>query len=317
MTTKMRCLTLRWSILLGACLATSLPAILRADQPAAGQLWLINTRRASCGEGAADASQLEYSRLDGNQWTSLSQAAFLAADDPALPTVFFLHGNRSDEADAVSEGYGLYQAMQCQAPNQAMRYVIWSWPADHVAGGNRLDVQVKAARCDGQSCYLAQVLAPMNPQVRVSLVGYSFGARIITGAMHLLGGGELAGTRVARPNPTAERAAVRAVLVAAAEDCYWLSPGSCHGLALSQLERLLITVNCADSALRYYPRLYGRGGPEALGFTGPSCGSDGAKTELLDVSCSVGRTHAWACYSADLTLQARLPWYAFLASASK
>ncbi len=254
----------------------------------------------------------EYWRLTPDQWTLASQEGFLATDDPAVPTSFFVHGNRNDEADAVREGYELCQALQCQTPNQALRCVIWSWPADRITGHARYDAQVKAARTDGQSQYLAQLLGRMDPRVPVNLVGHSFGARIITGAMQVLAGGDLAGQCVVRANPGVQRAATRAVLVAAAEDWDWLLPGACHGLALSRFDRVLITVNAADPALKHYSLLYGRRGPEALGYVGPACGTDGTKTELLDMSCSVGKSHKWDCYLADPSLLARLAWYAFL-----
>ena len=315
MGTKMCSVVVRRVVLLAACLGVCTSAS-SADQPSASQMWLINSRRAPCSvDGGADAAQLEYWRLGADQWSLATQESFLAADDPAAPTVFFLHGNRSDEADVVREGCQFHQVLQCQSPDQALRYVIWSWPADRITGRARFDAQIKAARTDGQSYYVAQLLGRMNPRVPVCLVGHSFGARVITGAMHLLSGGEIAGQRVARENPVVQRALMRAVLVAAAEDFDWLAPGSCHGLALSQLDRVLITVNQADPALKHYSLLYGRGGPEALGCVGPAWGADGTKMELLDVSCSTGKTHKWDCYSADPNLLGRLPWYAFLASA--
>lgn len=315
MVTNMRSVAMRAVVLLAICWGVCTSAA-SAGQSTAGQIWLINTRRAPCFvEGAADAAQLEYWRLGDGQWEFANLEAFLAANDPTITTVFYLHGNRQDEVSAVYEGYQFYQTLQCQTPNHPMRYVIWSWPSDQVSNRVRVDAQVKAERTDGQSCYLAQVLGRLDPRVRVTLVGYSFGARISTGAMHLLAGGDLGGQHVALPNPAAERVMARAVLVAAAQDCDWLSPGSCHGLALNRLERTLITINQGDPAMKHYSALYGRGGPEALGYTGPACGADGAKIELINVSCSTGKTHSWDCYSSDPNLLARLPWYAFLAPA--
>ena len=311
---NMRSATVRLAVLLAAGLTTWTPAGMPAAEPAASQVWLVNTRRAPCFcSSATDAAPLEYWRLGpDNQWTAANQQGFLASDDPSVPTSFFIHGNRSDEVDAVNEGCGFYHTLRSLAPDRPLRFVIWSWPADRIAGRNRYDVQVKASRSDGQSCHLAQLLRRMDPRVSVSLTGYSFGARIITGACHMLAGGEVAGQTIAKPNATPRPAPVRAVLVASAEDFDWLAPGACHGLALNTLDRVLITVNCADPVLKHYPALYGRRGPQALGHVGPACGADQANIELLNVACSVGNTHQWDCYSADPTLHARLPWYAFL-----
>jgi hypothetical protein len=302
---------------IGWILPLLLPSLAAAMEPAAGQVWMVSSRRApylcNCG---ADASQLDYWRLapDG-RWAPQSQAAFLAADDPALPTVFFFHGNRADESTAVNDGWSFYNVLRCQAGPRPLRYVIWSWPAERICGGVRgirVDAQVKAWRSDGQSCYAAQLIARMNPRVPVTLVGYSFGTRIITGALEMLAGGPVSGQAVAPSPPPALRVMLRAVLVAAAEDCGGLLPCAQNGLALNQAERVLITVNTADPVLKRYPRLYGAGGPEALGYLGPAGGTDPSKIEIDNVSCSVGKTHDWDAYLSDRTLQARLAWYSFV-----
>ena len=46
---------------------------------------------------------------------------------------------------------------------------------------------------------------------------------------------------------------------------------------------------------------------------GPASGTDPSKTELLNVTWSVGKSHDWDSYLADPGLRARLAWYAFLA----
>jgi hypothetical protein len=99
-----------------------------------------------------------------------------------------------------------------------------------------------------------------------------------------------------------------------------LLPGRRHGLALSQAEGMMITRNGCDRVLRWYPRMYGRGGPEALGFTGPACpswlGEDRAKLDVVDVSCSLGREHGWLEHLCCWPVRCRLPWYAFLEPSS-
>jgi hypothetical protein len=111
----------------------------------------------------------------------------------------------------------------------------------------------------------------------------------------LLSGGQVAGRRLTQ-HAALKRKPMCAVLVAAAEDAHWLLPGQRAGLALSQVDRMLITVNRCDPVLRWYPLLYRRGGPSALGHTGPAGCLPGKKVELLDVSCSVGRFHEWEYY---------------------
>lgn len=289
-----------------------------AAENTGGQVWLLSTRRAPLSSPLGSPVPIDYWALGPDEaWLPSDEAAFHASDMPTMPTCIFIHGNRSEWQDAIDAGWRAYGQLKQQAGPQPFRFVIWSWPSEQVYRRNRPDAQEKAERSDGQAIYLAQWLDRLHPDVPVSLIGYSFGARIATGAMHLLGGGTFAGQSLPQTNP--RQVPVRAVLVAAAEDFDWLLPGHCHGLALNQLERVLITVNGSDPALRWYRLMYGRGGPEALGYAGlcPGwVGPEAGKVEMLDLSCEVGRVHDWACYVLAPSLNARLGWYTFLAPAT-
>ncbi|MBN2022192.1 MAG: hypothetical protein JW809_05315 [Pirellulales bacterium] len=280
------------------------------------QLWILSTRRApGCDVQRMEQAELEYRVLNaGRTWTASDADAFHAADDPGVPTVFFIHGNQVDSCRAQSEGRTLQRALQGAAPGQPLRLVIWSWPASRIGGRIREDVRVKAARSDAESYYFARCLDRMDPRVPVGAVGHSFGARVIAGAMEMLAGGKVAGRSLPPGARPARR--VRAVFVAAAMDNGWLLPGWRNGQALAQLDRLLVTQNGRDRVLKWYPLMYRRGGPEALGYTGPACparlGPDRDKIEVLGLTCSVGKTHAWGDYLASSALRARLAWYAFL-----
>ncbi len=76
----------------------------------------------------------------------------------------------------------------------------------------------------------------------------------------------------------------------------------------------MATENCNDRALKWYARLYGRGGAEALGYVGPLCCPEPGscdRIDLLNVSCSVG-AHDWNLYEGSPDVLARLGWYTFL-----
>lgn len=275
-------------------------------------IWLISTRETACCDANAEP---QYWRLGADhQWAPADQKAFLASDDPAVATIIFIHGNRTDRETAVQDGWSVHQFLSQQAPGKAYRFVIWSWPSDRIQAHTRVDAQVKAARSEHDSFLLAQAIRPIQPAVPVSLIGYSFGARMIGGALQLLAGGAFEG-RTLEP-PAQSRTQVRAVLIAAGMDDTALLPWGPNGLALTQTQRVLITCNLADPALRWYRRLYGRGGPDALGFVGPACpsqlGPEQQKLEVINVSGQVGRNHAWDCYLWAPSLRARLAEYAFL-----
>jgi len=281
------------------------------------QLWLISTRAAPRFRPEPESFQrLKFWKLEDRcSWRPARLAQLTDCSSGQLPTILFVHGNRYTLSDAVRTGWVVYRFLDRLPSDRPFRVVIWSWPADRVSRRLRRDLRVKAARSDAQSYYLAECLRRVDPRTPLNLIGYSYGARVITGALELLAGGEVAGMRLA--GPVEKRTGpIRAVLVAAAMDHDWLLPGHRHGSALDQVDRLLLTSNPRDPALRWYPLLYGRGGPAALGFAGPLCpdrlGPNRHKIELLPVACAVGRNHRWQAYFCAWPLRQRLGWYSFL-----
>ncbi|MBN2580790.1 MAG: hypothetical protein JXB10_17525 [Pirellulales bacterium] len=266
------------------------------------EAWLLSTRCATlCGDLETGKTRIRYWRRGPDcRWEPAEAESFYKERSDARPTVFVVHGNRVSAGEDVNFAWPIYRHLKKCSEGRPFRLAIWSWPSDRISRRNRPDAQTKACYSDAQSYYLADSLRRLNPAAPVSLVGYSFGARIITGGLHLLAGGRLAGRQLpgAEENPEspARPAPVHAFLVAGALDCHWLSPGQRNGLALSQVQTMWITCNGCDPVLRWYPRLYGRGGPEALGYVGPACLADPEKVDLVDVSCSVGKEHRWEGY---------------------
>jgi len=275
-------------------------------------VWLISTRSAPRATPAEDGDAcFSYWRLQSDgHWQQSEAKEFFAGE--SVTTTVFVHGNRNESDEVVGAGWQILGRLKRDADDPPCRFVIWSWPADRIRGSARRDVRVKSCYSDVQAHYLAEWLDRADPSQPVSLVGFSFGARVITGALHLLGGGELIGKRLSGPRSSPEPPPRRAVLIAAALGADWLLPGRRNGQALSQVERVLVTRNRRDPVLRLYPRINGRGGSTALGYTGPACGSSADKLEVVDVACSVGRIHRWTRYSRAPQLCSRLEWYVFL-----
>ena len=309
--------TLRMLTVLAVWLAVPGGLVAQAAEEAADPVWLISTR-SSPARGAVDAAdaQFGYWRLgEDRQWVSADLAALSATDDPAVPTTIYVHGNRADPDKAIRQSWPVYRCLKEQSAGRRFRFVIWSWPAGRVSRRNLRDLRAKAARSDTQAFYLAWYVDQVRPDVPVNLVGYSLGARVITGALHMLGGGQAAGYSLPE-RQTARRRPARVVLVAAAVDNDWLLPGHLHGQALGQIEHLLVTENGRDRALRWYPALSRRGRPHALGSTGAgrlaTLGSGRHQIEVVRLGRWVGKAHDWARYLSAPELRARLPSYAFL-----
>ena len=211
------------------------------------QLWAVSTRHLGCGCSAANEPAWKVWRYDPGtkQWQVAKPAEFFAADSGDVPTTFYIHGNRIDHGQAFRDGMDVYFQLVGKSDDEpAVRFVIWSWPSSQIKGPLK-DVRSKAWRTDTDGYYLARFLAEMKPEVRTGLIGYSYGARIITGALHLLGGGTLAGQTVS----AGERPTIRVALWASGLHNHWLLPGHYHGQALAMAERWLITYNCCDPVL--------------------------------------------------------------------
>ncbi|MEX2141813.1 MAG: hypothetical protein WD894_21285 [Pirellulales bacterium] len=275
--------------------ATTCPSCVRV----ADQVWVISTRRLGC-TTAIDATPnfAVQQRLTDGSWAPASISEFIAADDPAIPTCFVMHGNQVDTALAVAQGMRAYQALTASLPaDQSLRFVIWSWPSDRIHGILK-DVRIKAVRTTTEGQYLAWTLHQLNPQTPVSVVGFSYGARIATGALHVLAGGSLNGFSL--PPSQSPRAPMRAVLVAPGLHNHWLAEGHYHGRALEIVDEMLLIKNSCDSALRRYRFVDTSRSAEALGYTGPvGWSSQYGKIRTVDACCDLGKAHDWELHLAS------------------
>jgi hypothetical protein len=263
------------------------------------EIVVVNTRNL-CGvcdpESIRTGIQFEnyavYDEVGYRRWQSSDLAGFLAFD-PSVRTVFFVHGNQITPGDAKHDGLEVYRRLMCYGANDArIRFVIFSWPSAKVAGPLR-DFQIKAARTGPAGIQLAWLMDQMPAETPVSLLGFSYGARIVTGGLHVLAGGDLGGSGLPE-HAHSNRAPVNAVLMAAAMHACWLGEGQYHGLALSQVDRVFFINSRQDPAMRFYAlSVPGPGGPQAMGLCGPMCLSaeQAAKVYNRDISGYTGSRH--------------------------
>jgi hypothetical protein len=240
------------------------------------EIVVVNTRSVGCScdpqslrSGLLFENYAVVDELGVRQWQPIDLEGFLALN-PAVPTIIFVHGNQITASDAKNEGLAVYRRlMRYGADGPPIRFVIFSWPAARV-GGLLRDVRVKATRTDPAGCQLAWLLDQMPTQTPVSLVGFSYGARIITAGLHIYAGGNLGHLALAeRVHPN--RPPMNVVLMSAALHAHWLGEGQYHGLAMTQVNQMVLLNNCRDIAMRFYHLAFkGRGRPRALGLSGPS-----------------------------------------------
>jgi hypothetical protein len=270
---------------------------LPAEAAANDELWFVSARRARIVDGVAVG--LDYWRYDdAGRWRKVTEEDFTAADT-AIPTCFHVHGNRVSVCEANLGGWHYYTKFTAAGCRERgpLRWVIFSWPSDRLNTGPRKDVQIKATRAECYGFYLASVVDRLSPDAKVSMLGYSFGTRLIGASLHYLGGGKLRGRQLSELQ--VEKRNVRTVLLAAALDNNHFSPGHAMQAAPTQIDRLLLGLNPRDPALKWYALLYQitfrpRRGQQALGHSGVpglQCSALNGRVEQRNMECAVGREH--------------------------
>lgn len=256
---------------------------------------LVSTRPAGCSTNLQTIANraVGYEKTTvgyRSQWIDQDPIELLSTLDPTLPTVVYVHGNQIDSCGARERGMAVYRRLtRAACDDRPIQFVIYSWNATKVPGLLR-DYREKAARTRPIAAQLAWTLNRIPSGTQIGVIGYSYGARVLSGAAHLLGGGSLNG--ICLQESTTSHT-MRAVFLAAAEDAYWLSPTSYHGNAMHQLDSLLVTINPKDPAMRFFKYLSKTSSPDALGGVGPRGLSSEAssRVRICNVSRSVGQSH--------------------------
>ncbi|MDA1052837.1 MAG: hypothetical protein O3C40_20480 [Planctomycetota bacterium] len=268
------------------------------DVERADDVWLISTRHLGC-PSWDKASEIdvyvEHYSGKGVGWIDTSLDEYLGSSDPAQPTMIYVHGNQISRTEAIRRAWHVRNAVLGGSQIAPIRLVIWVWPSDKVHGCVH-DARVKAARTNREAHYFAWFLSQLDAATPLSILSYSFGCRVTTGALHLLGGGELSGQPLplAPSNPLRS---VRVALLAAALHNHWLQPGARHERALPLMDRLLVQYNSCDPILQRYRLIEKHARPAALGYTGMYVDDPlGVRIEQRDVCCVVGKSHREARY---------------------
>lgn len=286
----MRSASIQRIALLGLLACAGLPSAADCVRPG-DRVFVVNTRPVGCTTDPVRLSEGTYAaeRLEA-QWHPSPVESMLGSLDPSLPVVFYVHGNQIDRPNARERGLAVYRRLiRSSCDEGRIQFVIFSWCSNKVKGLLR-DYRVKAARTRPVAWQLAWTLDHLPADSRVGLLGYSYGARVSSGATHLLAGGSLSGLSYAAEG---HLQSVRAVFMAAAYDACWNSPRAYHGHALDRIESLLTTVNPRDPAMKYYKWVPVSSDPPALGGVGPAGlnAEQAARVRLLPVAKSVGKSH--------------------------
>lgn len=275
------------------------------------EVWEISTRhlpdRFRCINN--DNPGFDVHRFEcGRGWVrdSLDRAL---ADDGRLP-IIYVHGNFMERNNSLNRVLIINNYLKPRA-GRPYRLIMFSWPSQRESKPLH-DVFENAESAECQSLYVAWILEKLGRHPEVSVLGFSFGARSVTGALHLASGGSIPGFahRSVAPEDGVQ-SVYRVGLVAPALDRTWLMTNGKHRMALERVDAMVNLYNSKDPILRRFRFLDGGARPVAAGFAGfvgltgssdprvtvPLAGQ--SKIRQYDCGSVIGTTHSEKSYYGE------------------
>lgn len=289
---------------------------LRDVADAAGQEWFVSTRGFRQASGDPKPCGYRVFVRENGCLRGSTLGEMTASLRPEVPTLVFVHGSYVGWDWFRKESRVTTAWVRGARPNCPLQVVYFDWPSDD----ETCLVAPAVRRLENQAEFNAFVLADVCSRLpvdgrrggRLTLMGHSHGAMLITAAAHLLGGGVIEG-RCSRARVAWKP---RLVLAAAALDRDWLSPAvranrfmprlrftgaGRYERAVHVCNRIVILKSHWDAALVAYPvrRLLAK---RPLGRTGLKWCDARKLGPLASVVCEVdvtpilGFRHVWPYY---------------------
>ena len=261
------------------------------------EIWQINTRHLPACTANPTPRVYQFDEAGTRCWHPRTLEELLEPYDGIV--VVYVHGNRMEAQNTLNRGMMYYRCLtNCGGPK--VRFIIWSWPSQQIHGQLK-DIRVKAHRADYEGVYVAWFLNKLPEDATLSLIGYSYGARVLANTMHLFTHG---GTR---KMALSRQAPMRTVFSAPAMANCDLSRGGRYRGAMNQVDRMLMMYNSQDPILKRYSLVVPHSHPQALGYTGlRSAIPGGTKIRQIDVAPVVGRSHYEPRYMQNSGLLAEM-----------
>ena len=255
-----------------------------AQSSVGDQVWIV----------MATADGFYCQTLENNAWRVADVKEFYAGDSADRSTVIWAHGFKTDMTGAAESGCSFRNtidaARAAAGSSRAYRLVIWKWSSERSAGRLRIDAQMKGRIADAEGRRLANFIGGMNASNNVSLVGFSFGARVVGSALQCL---------ATAPSTYMTNRTGRVSLVLASSACDYgaFDWNYANGAAIPAY--VLNIYNPADFALRYYPFISDTGS-QAQGvypITGSAFTGAVGSAFNINVSGAVGKEH---CFTDEI-----------------
>ncbi len=250
------------------------------------------------------AANLRVARREGAYWhpSSLENLLVDVNSEKYGRVIVYVHGNWHSPSDSRRRSAIVYAAL-LRRSHLPICFISYSWPSERKDGYAR-DVIGKKHRIDADSYYLADFISCLQPTCKLSFLGFSFGAKVCSGALHLCNGGVLAGRSLGQQNYPPHH--MRVSFIAPAFERSALTRCGRYSAALGSIDALVNLYNSRDPILRRF-RFFDRNSePIAAGFAGlliPDSTEQRVDQPLADdpkirqYNCaSVGRTHSELAY---------------------
>ena len=213
-----------------------------------------------------DQPNVEVNKWAGNRWLRSNVEDALPSGGTGLLTIIYVHGNFMERNNALERLQIVDRYLREQA-DRPYRLLMLSWPSQLEKKPLR-DALSNAESAECQSLYLAWMLQRFRNEPHVSVLGFSFGARTVTGGLHLDAGGVIPGFASTPSTNIGTSQKYRVGLVAPALDRNWIERNGRHQLALSHVDSLVNLYNSRDPILRRFRFLDRLSRPIAAGFSG-------------------------------------------------
>jgi hypothetical protein len=265
-----------------------------------GDVWELSTRHLGCVDSRKSGwlDKIEALHWTGRGWakSTVDEALSKSAGATIAPrTILYVHGNWM-ERDNARERVNIVDRYLARRATEPYRLIMLSWPSERNQPVLK-DIRSNAAMSDANSVIVAELLSSLSEMpTQVSLLGFSLGARSVTGGLHMDAQNPI-------PHPS-----YRVSLVAPAVDKNWLQPGGKESKALTHVERMVNLYNSKDPILRRFRFIDSVARPIAGGFSGFEGLSTARSTKPLennplirqyDCGGSIGATHSERSYYGE------------------
>lgn len=228
-------------------------------------------------------------------WTPVDKDA-VWKDSEGCKTFIYIHGNLADRCSAINDGYLIRQYLNRVIADKNYKLVVWFWNTARTGAPIRQDAINAERRSQWESFYLARFLqsAPENAEIR--LIGFSFGANTVLGACQLLSGGSVYGRTAQGTSGKIQSA----LLAPAVPTCAFIFGKE---KSLQCQNRCYVTVNQADSGLKWYRFITLGNHTEAMGRVGVAGvpASQKEKVAIYNVTNQAGATHDLQVYLGSIS----------------